>query len=45
MTFAVQGLITVCVAVPVIVLIHKFGPQIRAKSGLPGWVNPEYDVL
>ena len=45
MTFAVQGLITVCVVVPVIVLTHKFGPKIRAKRGLPSWVDLEYDVL
>ena len=44
-TFGTQGIITFCVAVPAIALIHTFGPRMRAKSGNPGWVNPEYDVL
>lgn len=44
-TFAVQGAITVCVAVPTFILIQHFGPRMRLKSGVPAWVNPEYDVL
>ncbi|KAI9810661.1 MAG: hypothetical protein M1827_006120 [Pycnora praestabilis] len=44
-TFAVQGIITFFVSVPVFVAIHYWGPQLREKSGQPGWVNPEYDTL
>ncbi|KAI9847086.1 MAG: hypothetical protein M1837_003204 [Sclerophora amabilis] len=43
MTFAAQGIITFFAGVPAIALLHKFGPAIRAKSGQPSWINPEYD--
>ncbi|KAI9751275.1 MAG: hypothetical protein M4579_006128 [Chaenotheca gracillima] len=44
-TFAAQGIITFFASVPVIALLHKYGPSIRAKNGDPSWVNPEYDTL
>ena len=44
-TFAAQGIITFFASVPVLAAIHKFGPRLRAKSGQPFWVNPEYDTL
>ncbi|KAI9722064.1 MAG: hypothetical protein M1812_002024 [Candelaria pacifica] len=44
-TFAIQGIITFFVAAPVIAIVHYFGPKLRAMSGMPGWVNPEYDTL
>ncbi|KAI9809782.1 MAG: hypothetical protein M1825_000215 [Sarcosagium campestre] len=44
-TFAAQGIITFFASVPVIACVHKFGPSIRAKSGSPSWVNPEFDNL
>ncbi|KAI9886331.1 MAG: hypothetical protein M1823_001889 [Watsoniomyces obsoletus] len=44
-TFAAQGIITFFASVPVIGLIHWFGPTLRAKNGQPSWVNPEHDTL
>lgn len=44
-TFAAQGIITFFFCVPALGLMHYFGPAIRAKTGQPGWVNPEYDTL
>jgi hypothetical protein len=41
--FAGQGIITAFFCVPAIAVIHKFGGKIRASSGDPSWVNPEYD--
>ena len=43
--FTVAGITTFGLSVPVIALVHKFGPKIRERSGVPGWVNPEYDTL
>lgn len=43
--FIIQGIITFGVSVPVIALMHRFGPKIREWSGKPPWVNPEYDAL
>lgn len=42
-TFAAQGIITVFFCVPILAAVHKFGPKIRARNGVPDWVNPEYD--
>ncbi|KAH0553403.1 hypothetical protein GP486_006526 [Trichoglossum hirsutum] len=42
-TFAVQGVITFFVSVPVFALVHWFGPRLRDRAGQPYWVNPEYD--
>jgi hypothetical protein len=42
-TFAVQGIITFFISVPVIATVHFFGARLRAWSGQPPWVNPEYD--
>ena len=43
--FAVQGIIIFFVALPVFGLLHRFGVRLRNKSGTPGWVNPDFDVL
>jgi MFS family permease len=43
-TFASQGIITLFFCVPVLAAIHYFGSRIRAKNGVPNWVNPECDV-
>jgi len=43
-TFAVQGILTFWFCVPALACVHYFGPQLRKASGVPGWVNPEYDV-
>ncbi|KAF7506824.1 hypothetical protein GJ744_011170 [Endocarpon pusillum] len=43
--FAAQGIITFFAAVPVMFALQKWGPSIRAKSGQPSWVNPEFDIL
>ncbi|KAI9832279.1 MAG: hypothetical protein M1819_004457 [Sarea resinae] len=43
-SFAAQGIITFFVSVPAIAALHYYGAAIRAWSGEPGWVNPEYDV-
>ena len=44
-TFAVQGAIVVCVAIPGVALVHFFGADLLVKSGQPSWVNPEYDDI
>lgn len=44
-TFAMQGIITLCVAAPGIALVYKFGLKMRETSGEPNWVNPEHDIL
>ncbi|KAF4314309.1 putative mfs transporter protein [Botryosphaeria dothidea] len=44
-TFAAQGIITFFFCVPALGLMHYFGPSIRAKTGQPSWVNPEYDTI
>ncbi|KAF2089930.1 putative MFS transporter [Saccharata proteae CBS 121410] len=44
-TFAAQGIITFFFCVPALGLVHYFGPSLRAASGHPGWVNPEYDSI
>ncbi|KAK5060151.1 hypothetical protein LTR84_010035 [Exophiala bonariae] len=43
--FAAQGIIVICGALPVFALLHRYGPLLRAKSGTPSWVNPEFDTL
>jgi hypothetical protein len=30
---------------PVFGLLHPFGLVVRGKTGTPGWVNPEFDVM
>lgn len=42
-TFAGHAIITVFLVIPVIALLHKFGPRIREGNGEPDWVNPEFD--
>lgn len=42
-TFAAQGIITFFVCVPVLALLHKFGPRIRGSSTTLDFVNAEYD--
>ncbi|KAI9795401.1 MAG: hypothetical protein M1833_007189 [Piccolia ochrophora] len=42
-TFAAQGIITFFASVPALAALHKYGPVLRAKSGQPGWLNPEFD--
>ncbi|KAF2141393.1 uncharacterized protein K452DRAFT_288096 [Aplosporella prunicola CBS 121167] len=43
-TFAVQGIITFFFSVSALGLLQYFGPTLRAKTGHPSWVNPEYDA-
>ncbi|KAJ9613355.1 hypothetical protein H2200_003297 [Cladophialophora chaetospira] len=43
--FAAQGIIVFFGALPVFGLLHRFGPVLRSKTGTPGWVNPEFDVM
>ncbi|KAF4126245.1 Major Facilitator Superfamily [Geosmithia morbida] len=42
-TFAGHAIITVFFCLPVLGLLHRFGPALRIKSGDPTWVNPEFD--
>lgn len=42
-TFAGHAIITVFFCIPVFALLHMYGGAIRAKSGEPTWVNPEFD--
>jgi hypothetical protein len=42
-TFAGHALITIFFCLPVFALLHKYGGAIRAKTGKPTWVNPEFD--
>ena len=44
-TFAVQGVLIMCIAVPGIIVMHKFGARLRQISGAPSWVNPEHAIL
>jgi hypothetical protein len=44
-TFATQGIITFFVSVPALAAVHYYGPQLRRRSGMPAWVNPEYDTI
>ncbi|KAL8846508.1 MAG: hypothetical protein Q9221_008411 [Calogaya cf. arnoldii] len=41
-TFAAQGIITFFGSVPVIGILHRWGGSLRAATGQPSWVNPEY---
>ena len=43
-TFAVQGIITFFFSISVLGMLQYFGPTLRAKTGHPSWVNPEYDA-
>lgn len=43
-TFAVQGLITLLVMVPVTMLLQVFGERMRTWRGPPSWVSPEYSI-
>lgn len=43
-TFATQGMITFFVSVPALAAVQRWGPGLRARSGQPSWVNPEYDT-
>lgn len=45
MTFAVQGILTFFVSVPALGALHYFGARLRARCGVPGWVNPEFDSI
>ncbi|KAL9632231.1 MAG: hypothetical protein Q9164_005450 [Protoblastenia rupestris] len=45
LSFAIQGLITFFLAVPLLAFLHNYGPMLRHKSGDMPWVNPEYDTL
>ncbi|KAM0321781.1 hypothetical protein ACHAQA_009877 [Verticillium albo-atrum] len=42
-TFAAHAIITIFFCIPVFALLHRFGGAMRAKSGQPTWVNPEFD--
>lgn len=42
-TFAGHALITVFFCIIIFALLHKFGGKIRARNGVPDWVNPESD--
>ncbi|KAH6687165.1 major facilitator superfamily domain-containing protein [Plectosphaerella plurivora] len=42
-TFAGHAIITIFFCIPVFALLHKYGGAIRAKTGKPTWVNPEFD--
>ncbi|KAL8881424.1 MAG: hypothetical protein Q9198_001376 [Flavoplaca austrocitrina] len=44
-TFAAQGIITFFASVPVIGILHRWGGSLRAATGQPSWVNPEYDAM
>ncbi|KAJ6444819.1 major facilitator superfamily transporter [Purpureocillium lavendulum] len=41
-TFAGHAIITVFFCIPVLGLVHRFGPLLRDKAGTPTWVNPEF---
>lgn len=41
--FAAQGIIVFFGALPLLGLLHRFGPIIRKNSRSPTWVNPEFD--
>jgi hypothetical protein len=43
--FTAAGVITFGLSITVIAAVHIFGSKIRARSGIPRWVNPEYDVV
>ncbi|KAL2414177.1 hypothetical protein ABEF95_002271 [Exophiala dermatitidis] len=42
--FAAQGLIVLFGALPIFALLHRYGGKIRLISGVPAWVNPEFDA-
>lgn len=42
-TFAGHAIITVFFCIPIFAVLHKFGASLRAKTGTPRWVNPEFD--
>ncbi|KAF2460315.1 major facilitator superfamily transporter [Lineolata rhizophorae] len=44
-TFAAQGIIVFFFCVPAFALLQMFGGKLRAMSGEPAWVNPEYDTI
>ncbi|CZT21598.1 related to MFS transporter [Ramularia collo-cygni] len=43
-TFAGHAIITVFFCIPVFALLQMFGGRLRASSGEPSWVNPEFDL-
>jgi MFS family permease len=43
--FAAQGIIVFFGALPIFGLLHRYGPVLRAKTGTPSWVNPEFDAM
>lgn len=42
-TMAAQGMITTFFCIPTFALLQRFGGRVRAWSGEPDWVNPEFD--
>ncbi|KND87173.1 putative transporter [Tolypocladium ophioglossoides CBS 100239] len=42
-TFIGHSIITMFFCIPVIVLLHIFGRQIRERNGEPDWVDPGFD--
>jgi hypothetical protein len=44
-TFCVQAVIVIGLAIPAIALVHRYGATMRARSWTPTWANPEYDML
>jgi hypothetical protein len=42
--FAAQGAIVFFGSVPIFTALHWFGPALRAKNGLPSWVDPEHEL-
>ncbi|PYH90604.1 MFS transporter [Aspergillus ellipticus CBS 707.79] len=42
-TFTTQALIVLIAGTGVFVSLHVFGGRWRARAGVPGWVNPEFD--
>ncbi|KAK8070188.1 Major facilitator superfamily transporter [Apiospora phragmitis] len=44
-TMAGHAMITVFFCVPAMALLHWYGGRIRAKNGVPGWVNPEFSKV
>ncbi|KAM3424476.1 hypothetical protein BST61_g6480 [Cercospora zeina] len=42
-TFAGHAMVTTFFCVPAFAMLQRFGSSIRARSGQPDWVNPEFD--
>lgn len=43
-TFAGQGIIVFFFCLPVFAIVQYFGARMRKQSGMPSWVDPEFDT-